>query len=115
MFAWTVQPHIPIIIPTIAMGIFACGGLLIFISISEYLLDRCGEEQDGQSSLAASSMLRYVLAAAFSVFAVPLYSSLSAVWATMVLGFINTAFGLVPWVLLTLGLAFKRRTDNGGI
>jgi hypothetical protein len=101
MFAWTADVKHAWIVPVVAMGMFACGGTLVFGSATEYLA-RSGGSSNGEHAVAACGIFRWVFAAAFSIIAVPLFNAMDAAWAASVLGFINAGGTLLALLLLAL-------------
>jgi hypothetical protein len=101
MFAWTADPKLAWIIPVVAMGMFACGGTLVFVTATEYLA-RSGGSSNGEHAVAACSIFRWVFAAAFSLIAVPLFNAMDTAWAASVLGFINAGGTLLALLLIVL-------------
>lgn len=41
LFAWTTYPSVPWIVPIIGGVLFACGFVMVFISLLSYLVDSC--------------------------------------------------------------------------
>ena len=107
MFGWTVSPKASSIVPVVAMGIFACGGILVFISSTDYLFTISGSTTNGEYAVAATSSFRWLFAAAFAIFAVPLFGAVDTAWATSVLGFINAAGSLMALILLVVSMLSK--------
>lgn len=114
MFGWTLNLKIPWIIPALALGIFACGGYLVFVSTTQYLL-LSSNSTDVDHAVAASNMFRWIFAAAFSLFAVPLFNAMDATWATSVLGFINAGAVVLASILLALDKVSKRSARSSNV
>ena len=62
------------------------------------------------SAIAANSLLRYMLAAAFPLFTVQMYNKLGVDWAASLLGFISVAMLPIPWILYRWGPFLRRRS-----
>ncbi|KAM0145557.1 hypothetical protein ACHAQE_011206 [Botrytis cinerea] len=108
-FAWTAKPEIHWISSVIASTFIAWGNLCVFMSGLLYLLD-VYEALMGASAIAATSLLRYVLAAVFPLFITTMYSHLHVGWATSIFGFISVALMPIPWVLLKWGPCLRQRS-----
>ena len=108
MFGWTVKLWLPWIVPIIAMGIFGCGALLVFASLTQYIM-ACHGEKDSAAATAGVTVLQFLLGATGPLFAIPMYRTLGTAWATSTLGFITAAFGLVPWILIVFGPKLRKK------
>ena len=106
MFAWTVNLKLAWIIPVVAMGVFACGGTLVFVSGIEYSR-ASSSSPNGEHAVTACSTFRWVFAAACSIIAVPLFNGIDTAWAASVLGFINAVGTLLALLLLVLDRSSK--------
>ena len=107
LFAWTAgRTHW--IVPVIAEALFGMGQLLIFMSATMYVLD-CYGPLYGASAMAANTMLRYVLGAAFPLFAVQMYENLGTDWATSLLAFISCVLAVIPWAFWKWGPVLRRK------
>ncbi|RFU28742.1 hypothetical protein B7463_g7595, partial [Scytalidium lignicola] len=108
-FAWTAKKDISWASPVVAAVPFAWGNLSIFISAAIYLLDTY-QALTGASALAANGLMRYLLGAAFPLFALQMYERLGIDWATSLLGFITVALLPIPWVLFRYGHKIRSRS-----
>ncbi|KAK3673313.1 hypothetical protein LTR78_006858 [Recurvomyces mirabilis] len=109
LFGWSMKSHLHCIVPCIGMAGVALSTLMIFVSSNLYLKETYGNT-DGESAIAASMILRYLLSFAFVMFARPLYEHLAMGWASSVLAFIGLVLGAIPWVLvLTTARSSKER------
>ncbi|KAM3079652.1 hypothetical protein ACMFMG_006065 [Clarireedia jacksonii] len=106
-FAWTAKADVHWISSVIAAVFIAWGNLCVFMSGLLYLLD-VYEALMGASAVAATSLLRYVLAAVFPLFITPMYTRLHVGWATSIFGFISVALMPIPWVLFKWGPSLRR-------
>lgn len=101
-FGWTSKADISWASPTVAIMIFACGNLCVFISTSQYMVDTY-RGITVASAMSANSLARYGLAGAFPLFAIQMYTNLHVSWASSLVGFIAIALLPVPWVLFMTG------------
>ncbi|KAH8807533.1 MFS multidrug transporter-like protein [Xylogone sp. PMI_703] len=108
-FAWTARADIHWICPILATIPFACGNLLVFCSAILYLTEIYGA-LNGASAVAATGILRYVLASTFPLFTVQMYHKLGIDWATSLLGFVAVALMPVSWVLFKYGRTIRLRS-----
>jgi MFS family permease len=107
MFGWIVSLKSSSIVPVVATGIFACGGILVFVSSTSYLFTISGSITNGEQALAAAAIFRWLFAAAFAIFAVPLIGAMDTAWGTSVLGFINVGGSLLALILLVVSKMSK--------
>jgi MFS family permease len=108
LFGWTVgRTHW--IVPVVAEGMYSMGQLLIFMSMALYVTD-CYGPLYGASAMAANTLSRYVMGAAFPLFANQIYARLGADWGTSLLGFISCVLALIPWCFWKWGPALRQKT-----
>jgi hypothetical protein len=74
-----------------------------------YLMDFYGPRY-GASAMAANNLLRYLIGAAFPLFAVQMYKGLGIGWATSLLGFVQLALTPIPWLFYRYGPRLRERT-----
>jgi MFS family permease len=108
LFGWTVG-NTHWIVPVIAEGIYDMGQLLIFMSATLYVTD-CYGPLYGASAMAANTLLRYSMGAAFPLFAVQTYTKLGVHWATSLLAFISCVLALIPWCFWIWGPVLRQKT-----
>jgi multidrug resistance protein len=106
-FAWTNDPSIHWISPVVAGGFFGFGLVLIFLAITNYLID--AYTIFAASVLAANSLLRSAFGAAFPLFTSAMYENLGIHWASSVPAFLALACLPAPFVLYRYGAAIRRR------
>ncbi|KAI1085537.1 MFS general substrate transporter [Whalleya microplaca] len=85
-FAWTSSPNITWIPQIIAGPFIGCGISLMFIPCITYVIE-C-YLADANSALAANTIVRSAVAAAFPLFATPMYAKLGVPWGFLCLIFI---------------------------
>lgn len=106
-FAWTSYPSIHWMSPTAAGVPFGFGLTLIFLGITNYLID--AYTIFAASVLAANTVLRSFFGAAFPLFTRDMYEKLGTQWASSVPGFLALAMVPVPFVLYKYGAVIRSR------
>lgn len=106
-FAFTNSPDIHWISPVIAGGFFGFGLVLIFLAITNYLID--AYTIFAASVLAANSLLRSAFGAAFPMFTSYMYENLGIHWASAVPAFLALACLPAPFILYKYGAAIRSR------
>jgi DHA1 family multidrug resistance protein-like MFS transporter len=100
-FAWTSNRNITWV-PQVLSGIFIGAGIMLhFLSGTAYLIDVY--LLNANSALAANICIRSISAAAFPLFAKPMYERLGVAWATSLLAFFCVALIPFPIVLWRYG------------
>lgn len=106
-FAWTNSPSIHWIVSVIGTAPFGFGMVLVFLSISNYLID--SYTMYAASVLAANSVLRSLFGAAFPLFTSYMYQNLGIHWASSVPAFLALACVPFPFLFYKYGAAIRRR------
>ncbi|KAH8599452.1 MFS multidrug transporter-like protein [Bisporella sp. PMI_857] len=109
-FAWTARNDILWASPVVSLIPFAWGNLCIFIGSATYLVDTY-LALNAASAIAANGFFRYTLGAAFPLFTLQMYHSLSIRWATSLLGFVSIGLLIVPWVIFKWGEVIRGRSS----
>lgn len=100
-FAWTSNPHITWV-PQVLAGIpLGAGVLIIFLQGLNYIIDVY--LMYANSAIAANTLIRSLLGAAFPLFATYMYDKLGVAWATSLLGFLTVAMVPVPVLFFIYG------------
>ncbi|KAL4993375.1 major facilitator superfamily domain-containing protein [Aspergillus recurvatus] len=110
MFAWTtasVSTHW--MCGIIAVGVFGCANIMVFVSTALYLTKVYGAGY-GASALAANGLLRYLVGGSFPLFTIAMYNNLGFPWASSLLGFVAAGFAPLPWVFYYLGARVRGRS-----
>ncbi|KAL9090554.1 MAG: hypothetical protein Q9159_001898 [Coniocarpon cinnabarinum] len=81
----------------------------LYLGTSCYLVDAY-QAINTASAIAANSLLRYIMAAAFPLFTVQMYDRLGVNWAASLLGFVAIAMLPIPWILYYWGPFLRRRS-----
>lgn len=106
-FAWTNSPSVHWIVPIIASGFFACGLVLVFLSLMTYLID--SYTVFAASVLASNSVLRSLFGAAFPLFTTYMYKDLGIHWASTIPAFLALACMPFPFLFYRYGAAIRMR------
>ncbi|KAI1137546.1 MFS transporter [Hypoxylon sp. FL0543] len=96
LFAWTTYPSVHWIVPIIGGMFFACGLVMVFISLMSYLID--SYVVYAASVLAANSVLRSLFGTAFPLFTTQMYERLGNQWANSIPAFL--VLGCLPFPFL---------------
>jgi len=107
-FAWTTAPSIPPIISIIAGVPFGTGIALILQSLVAYLLDTY--TIFAASAIAATIVLRSILAAAFPLFSPPMFAGLGDQWACSVFAFLALSCMPIPILFWKYGRRVRARS-----
>ena len=107
-FAWTAVPtSIHWISPVMAGAPFGFGLTLIFLAITNYLID--AYTIFAASVLAANTVLRSLFGAAFPLFTKDMYDALGVNWASSIPAFLALACVPAPFILYKYGSAIRKR------
>ena len=131
-FGWTARTDVHWIVPIIAgipfgwgtltllvsslkftSNIDACEALLIRrlqLGCMTYLIDTYGALY-GASAIAANTLVRYSVGAAFPIFIVQMYEKLGVAWASSLLGFVGVGLLPIPWVLYKWGPFLRSKSS----
>lgn len=107
--AWTAHARVHWIVPIFFQGCVMLASLLIYASASLFMLDAYGPLY-GASASSAVMMTRYVLSAAFPLFALQLYKELGVGWATSLLAFVAVVMMPIPWCFWIYGEKLRKRS-----
>lgn len=108
-FAWTVRAGVHWICPIILQSVTILSCLLVYASVSLYMLDTYGPLY-GASASGAAMLSRYTLSAAFPLFSLQMYKALGVAWATSLLAFCTLAMAPIPFLFMHYGVAIRSRT-----
>ncbi|KAK8040916.1 mfs multidrug protein [Apiospora phragmitis] len=100
-FAWTSSPNISWVPQVLAGPFIGCGINMVFVPCLNYLIE-C-YLANANSALAANTIIRSAVAAAFPLFATPMFANLGVAWATSLLGFLCVAFIPAPIIFYLHG------------
>ena len=108
-FAWTARPDIHYMVPITFQCLSMMAAIMIYAPVSLFMLDTYGALY-GASAAAAAMMSRYIISAAFPLFALQLYRGLGVGWATSLLAFCTLAMAPIPFLFFKCGERLRRRT-----
>lgn len=107
IFAWTNSPDIHWIVCVLFTSLFGFGMVLVFLGIMNYLID--AYTIYAASVLAANSVLRSLLGAAFPLFTAQMYDNLGIHLASTVPAILAVACVPFPFLFYRYGPAIRRR------
>ncbi|BFZ61814.1 hypothetical protein YB2330_002890 [Saitoella coloradoensis] len=100
-WGWTSNPSISWVPNIIAAGLIGCGFISIFQQAINYLID--AYTIYAASAVAANTVLRSLLAAAFPLFADQMFHNLGVPWAASLIAFISVGMIPIPFLFLVYG------------
>lgn len=106
-FAWTNYPSIHWSVSIILSAPFGFGCILVVLPVVNYLID--SYTVYAASVLAASAILRSVLAAAFPLFTTQMYDNLGIHWASSVPAFLTLICMPFPFVMYRYGASLRMK------
>ncbi|OAA60300.1 Major facilitator superfamily domain, general substrate transporter [Niveomyces insectorum RCEF 264] len=107
LFAWTTYPSVHWIAPIIGGMFFACGLVMVFISLLSYLVD--SYVVYAASVLAANSVLRSLFGTAFPLFTTRMYETLGDQWASSIPAFLVVGCLPFPFLFYKYGRQIRSR------
>jgi len=105
---WTARKDIHWIVPVLAAIPFGVGFLLLFMALTNYLVD--AYEIFAASAVAASSSSRSLFGAILPFAAKPMYDALGVPWACSLLGFLSLAMCAIPFVFIKYGDKIREKS-----
>lgn len=106
-FAWTNGLGVHWVVPIIASAFFACGLVLVFLSLLNYLID--SYVVYAASVLAANTVLRSLFGAAFPLFTTYMYKDLGLHWASSIPAFLALACMPFPFLFWKYGSVIRHK------
>lgn len=106
-FAWTSYPSVHWISPVLAGVPFGFGLNLMFLGITNYLID--AYTIFAASVLAANTVLRSLFGAAFPLFTDAMYTKLGTQWASSVPAFLALVMLPAPFILYKYGAQIRSK------
>ncbi|GAB1212152.1 hypothetical protein ATERTT37_001282 [Aspergillus terreus] len=107
IFAWTTYNHIHWIVSMIFTAALGFGNVMLFLSVSNYLIDTY--TVFAASVLSANAVLRSVFGAVFPLFTTYMYRDLGVHWASSVPAFLALACVPLPFLFYRFGPAIRAR------
>jgi len=108
MWAWTANPHVPWIVPLIALTIFMIGAYILYFVVFVYLADCYG--MYASSAMAGQSLFRNVLSTTFPLFTKQMFANLTYRWANTMFGCIACLMVPIPFILYIYGSDLRGRS-----
>lgn len=99
--AWTARAGVHYIVPALSGIPFGFGFCIIFLAFLNYLTDAYGIY--AASAMAAASMCRSLLGAAFPLFSRTMYDRLTIPWASSLLAFAALGMSFIPILFIRYG------------
>ncbi|KAG5927400.1 hypothetical protein E4U42_002296 [Claviceps africana] len=106
-FAWTNGRNVHWAVPIVGSAIFAAGLVLVFLSMTNYLID--SYVIYAASVLAASAVLRSLFGTVFPLFAGYMYRDLGIHWASSIPAFLSLACLPFPFLFYKYGERIRRK------
>ena len=107
-FGWTSDPGVPWPAQVVAGVPIGFGILVIWMQGLNYLIDVY--LMFANSALAANTLIRSIVGAAFPLFATAMYERLGVAWATSLLAFLSTAMVPIPLLFYFYGAKIRARS-----
>jgi hypothetical protein len=106
-FAWSNGPEVHWAVSIVGSGVFAMGIVLVFLSLTNYLID--AYVIYAASVLAASAVLRSCFGAAFPLFTQHMYHNLGIHWASSVPAFLALLCVPFPFLFYRYGARIRMK------
>ncbi|KAL8654962.1 MAG: hypothetical protein Q9226_003229 [Calogaya cf. arnoldii] len=106
-FAWTITPTIHFMVPLVGSIPFGFGFVLVYISTQNYLVD--AYTIYAASVLAANTLMRSALGAAFPLFTHHMYEGLGINWASTIPALLATLCVPFPFLFWKHGAKIRRK------
>lgn len=106
--AFTTYKHVHWILPVIGSAFVGAGIYFIFVSVFTYLV--VAYRPIAASAMASNTAMRCTWAAAFPLFATPMYNKLGTVGATALLAGLATLMAPLPFVFRRIGGKLRERS-----
>ncbi|CAL1704107.1 unnamed protein product [Somion occarium] len=108
-FAWTTDLPVHYIVPILAGIPIGLGTAQIMIGLTQYLIDTYGIFC--ASAIAATVLLRSILAAVFPLISPPMYKKLGNHWAVTIFACIALACTPIPWLFYKYGALIRSKSQ----
>ncbi|KAG1878434.1 MFS general substrate transporter [Suillus tomentosus] len=101
IYGWTASPHIPWIVPVIALTAFMAGVFVIFQVAFLYLADCYGPY--ASSAQAGQSLARNTMGMVFPLFTQQMFTGMTYKWGLTLWALLSLVMAPIPWVLVFFG------------
>ncbi|VDB86995.1 unnamed protein product [Peniophora sp. CBMAI 1063] len=109
-FGWTGNyPNVHWAAPAVSLVLVGFSVTLIFISFVSYLVDTY--LMHAASALAANTIVRSAIAAAFPLFTTQMYERMGVQWASTLIGLIALVLAPIPFLFFKYGARIRRRSQ----
>lgn len=108
MYGWSVQYQTHFMVPIMATSLIGFGLLMAFMPASTYLVDVFTVH--AASAMAASTVLRSLLAAFLPLSSPTMYAQMGYGWGNSMLGFVATLLIPIPFLFVRYGEAIRARS-----
>ncbi|KAK1730573.1 major facilitator superfamily transporter [Colletotrichum acutatum] len=108
-FGWTARPEISYLVPIVGSSLFTAGGLLLYISILNYLAESYPDHVS--SVLAGNELFNAMCGATFPLFIPPMYYRFDVLGSSMILAIFAVAFVPLPFILYTRGAKLRKQSN----
>ncbi|KAJ3950466.1 GTPase-activating protein [Colletotrichum fioriniae] len=108
-FGWTARPEINYLVPIVGSSLFTAGGLLLYISILNYLAESYPDHVN--SVLAGNELFNAMCGATFPLFIPPMYYRFDVLGSSMILAIFAVAFVPLPYILYMRGAKLRRQSN----
>jgi hypothetical protein len=108
IYGWTVQAQTHFMVPIVATGLIGFGLLMTFMPASTYLVDVFTVH--AASAMAASTVLRSLLAALIPLSSQQMYAKTGYGWGNSLLGFVACLLIPIPFLFIKYGEGIRARS-----
>jgi hypothetical protein len=108
IYGWTVQAQTHFMVPIVATGLIGFGLLMTFMPASTYLVDVFTVH--AASAMAASTVLRSLLAALIPLSSQQMYAKMGYGWGNSLLGFVACLLIPIPFLFIKYGEGIRARS-----
>ncbi|KAJ5521008.1 hypothetical protein N7463_001461 [Penicillium fimorum] len=107
-YAWTSEPEIPWIAPTICLTLVGAGSTLVVAGVTDYVVD--AYSQYSGSAMGAVATGENLFSAFLPLATMSMYKSLGNQWASTLLAFISLVLSLAPTLMFVWGEKVRARS-----
>jgi hypothetical protein len=108
IYGWTVQAQTHFMVPIVATGLIGFGLLMTFMPATTYLVDVFTVH--AASAMAASTVLRSLMAALIPLSSQQMYAKLGYGWGNSLLGFVACLLIPIPFLFIKYGEGIRARS-----
>ncbi|OHE92539.1 major facilitator superfamily transporter [Colletotrichum orchidophilum] len=108
-FGWTARPSISYLVPIVGSSLFTAGGLLLYMSILNYLTESYPDHVS--SVLAGNELFNSICGATFPLLIPPMYYKFGVLGSSMILAIFAVAFVPLPFILYMRGARLRKQSS----